>query len=488
MNRKSDDKKPAEKRNKIRGLKSKYRESMGLNFVAAGFCFLFNPIIGVNDFLPDFIGWLLILYGLGRLSDLSEDLAFASKQARRLLYIGLVRIAVMIIMPSIEDKGLSLVFTFLSAVFETGLIVLFFGGFFKGLSYLSIRHGGDAAAPDNNRVKTASREPPLFARGVNQNINRVKTASLVFAVMRGAFNLLPELKYLSTSEYEGEITALATFDLADYPTALLVINLVFAGVAGVVWLSLIIPWMRRVIADTAFIRSLQASYDQEIVSDSLLLERRRINFALIALGLGFGLWTDIFLDGINYIPDFIGTAFIIVGIYIAAKELAGANKALKLGVILLPANILVWALALVLSKYYTTNVFRSFNTLYLLIALVAAAAAEAGIAGILLLHVSKALRQLIYEKCGELDDERFSRLAERKKKMQTGLYRTLIFFVVSGLIAQLSSVLNYFGLYAWDWYWLLNAGLQIVHIFAVVWIFSGIYEQIKIRYDNLRRG
>ena len=132
--------------------------------------------------------------------------------------------------------------------------------------------------------------------------------------------------------------------------------------------------------------------------------------------------------------------------------------------------------------------FRSFNTLYLLCALIAAAAAEAGVAGILLLHVSKALRQLIYEKCGELDDERFSRLTERKKKMQAGLYRTLVFFVVSGLITQLSSVLNYFGLYASDWYWLINAGLQIVNIFAVVWIFSGIYEQINIRFDNVRRG
>ena len=145
-------------------------------------------------------------------------------------------------------------------------------------------------------------------------------------------------------------------------------------------------------------------------------------------------------------------------------------------------------LALVLSKYYTVNVFRSFNTLYLLIALVAAAALEAGISGILLLRVSKALRQLIYEKCGELDDDRFSRLTAQKKKMQTGLYRNLIFFVVSGLIAQLSSVLNYFGLYAWDWYWLGNASLLIGNIIAVGWFFTGIYEQVKIRYDNIRRG
>ncbi|NLZ36159.1 MAG: hypothetical protein GX897_01610 [Clostridiales bacterium] len=466
MNRKSDNKKTDDGR-KSSGLSFKRHEFMGLNFVAAGFCFLFNPLIGMNDFLPDFIGWLLILYGLGCLSDLSEDLAFASKQARRLLYIGIVRIALMIILPSLEDKGLSLVFTFLSAVFETGLMVLFFGGFFKGMSYLSIRHGGDS---------------------VLKNLNRVKTASAVFAVMRGAFNLLPELKYLSTSQYEGEITAYGTFDLANYPTALLVINLVFAGAAGIIWLSLIILWMRQVMADKAFLRSLQTSYSQTVSSDSMLLERRRINRALIALGIGFGLWTDIFLDGINYIPDFIGTIFIIAGLLIASKELAGSKRALKLTYILLPINIVVWALSLFASKYYTLNMFRSFNTLYLLCALIAAAAAEAGVAGILLLHVSKALRQLIYEKCGELDDERFSRLTERKKKMQAGLYRTLVFFVVSGLITQLSSVLNYFGLYASDWYWLINAGLQIVNIFAVVWIFSGIYEQINIRFDNVRRG
>ena len=97
----------------------------------------------------------------------------------------------------------------------------------------------------------------------------------------------------------------------------------------------------------------------------------------------------------------------------------------------------------------------------------------------------QSVRQLIYE-MRELDDERFP-TTERKKKM-AGLYRTLVFFVVSGLITQLSSVLNYFGLYASDWYWLINAGLQIVNIFAVVWIFSGIYEQINIRFDNVRRG
>ena len=44
---------------------------MGFGLTAAGFVILFNPVFNIIDFIPDFIGVLLIYAGLAKISVLN---------------------------------------------------------------------------------------------------------------------------------------------------------------------------------------------------------------------------------------------------------------------------------------------------------------------------------------------------------------------------------------------------------------------------------
>ena len=57
-----------------------------LGRIAAGIFFLLNPNITVIDLLPDFIGCILIISGLGLLRDISDSLEEARKNFLRLFF------------------------------------------------------------------------------------------------------------------------------------------------------------------------------------------------------------------------------------------------------------------------------------------------------------------------------------------------------------------------------------------------------------------
>ena len=95
---------------------------MGFDLILAGALFMFNPDIGVADFLPDLIGWALIAAGMYRLRDMGDDLAAAYDRVRKLLIVSAARFVMMILVPGMEDKGYSLVFTFIFCAAEAGLM------------------------------------------------------------------------------------------------------------------------------------------------------------------------------------------------------------------------------------------------------------------------------------------------------------------------------------------------------------------------------
>lgn len=64
-------------------------KTMGFFWLTLGVCFLWDPIVGVADFLPDIIGWLLITVGISALADLNDDIAEAQSSFRRMLWVGL---------------------------------------------------------------------------------------------------------------------------------------------------------------------------------------------------------------------------------------------------------------------------------------------------------------------------------------------------------------------------------------------------------------
>ena len=63
--------------------------SLRLGWIALAFLFFWNPNVSVFDFLPDFIGYLLLSIGLSKIADLNESIEDASSLFRKMILVDL---------------------------------------------------------------------------------------------------------------------------------------------------------------------------------------------------------------------------------------------------------------------------------------------------------------------------------------------------------------------------------------------------------------
>ena len=112
---------------------------MNIGYLIAGCIFLFNPTVNLIDVLPDVIGYLLILKGLDKLSDLDGRLRSAKQKFKAAAWIAGVKFLVMFLTP-VMDSTWYLLFAFSFGVLELIYEIPAFVELFGGLSYLEMRH------------------------------------------------------------------------------------------------------------------------------------------------------------------------------------------------------------------------------------------------------------------------------------------------------------------------------------------------------------
>ena len=101
--------------------------SLRLGWIALAFLFFWNPNVSVFDFLPDFIGYLLLSIGLSKIADLNESIEDASSLFRKMILVDLGKwLAILWIFglgtPAEQSSSL-LLFTFVFAVAE-GIVLI----------------------------------------------------------------------------------------------------------------------------------------------------------------------------------------------------------------------------------------------------------------------------------------------------------------------------------------------------------------------------
>ena len=97
--------------------------------------FLFNPHINIIDVLPEVIGYILILHGLSKISDLERNLLSAKDKFFKLAWLSAAKLACLLITP-IFDETLYLIFTFCFGLLEVMWMIPAFVDMFHGISFL----------------------------------------------------------------------------------------------------------------------------------------------------------------------------------------------------------------------------------------------------------------------------------------------------------------------------------------------------------------
>ena len=254
-------------------MEGKRKDGMGYGLMLIAGVFLWNPVVGMIDILPDFIGYLFLLAGLSRIADLGDRLGEARERFRVVFRISLGELVAQFLVnvfirnaPVIDDPhgqnlpAWTLLFSFIVFAAECYFLIPAYRELFRGLGALAERK--DAAHLKNDRRDRSQ-------------YDRMGTFAVIFVAGKNLLSLLPEFSSVSTYEYESGSTFFR-FDWYEYIDLLRLILLVPALILTVVWLVRWIALFSGAKRDAAFQSAICADYESQVLPDYGLLLGRRV--------------------------------------------------------------------------------------------------------------------------------------------------------------------------------------------------------------------
>lgn len=296
----------------------------GFGLMAAALLFLWNPHVNVIDVLPDCIGWLLAALSMTHLAWAMDDFRFLRRRAWILCGITTAKLAPMVFSILGEDKleflaepTMVLTYTVCFGAFEMFFGIQVMRGWIDAVSGFGLLHDSKIALYGTDREPKLSRIRKRVAAHPQRDIGTVLgKMTFWFFVWRYVSSFVPELVYLRSTEYLGNVIYGVVIDIRDYRPYLIVFFTLIAGVIGLRWL---IRWMLHTIRlshDADFLAGLDAvSSERHVrIRTCAVLERYHIAFGIFFIG---GVFLCHFtFERINILPDCIGLLFILIGVYL----------------------------------------------------------------------------------------------------------------------------------------------------------------------------
>lgn len=290
---------------------------LGLSYILAGAVFLFDPFVSVFDLLPDCVGYLLILLGLYRLADLDDRIMDAAKGVRYLALIGLARLLALAlafgyVSPS-EQPVFILLALFTLGVLDVIVLVPMWKNLCGGLLYLGSR---------NDAVTMFDRRKRGGKTRIRNVVERYTALSAVYFILREVLAVLPELSVLSSEKGGVELEEATRY--YDFVGLFRLFGGFVSFILGVIWLVATVRFIRKLKSDTPFFERLTEKYRTEVLTRHDLFAMRAVRASFLCLIAGAVLSLDIYLDGINILPDFASAILLCLSVVLLSRY-AGKN-------------------------------------------------------------------------------------------------------------------------------------------------------------------
>ncbi len=445
---------------------------MAIGSLIAGICFLFLPNYRLLDFLPDFIGYLLILRGLSRVLITTPSMLEAEKSFKKLTYLTLFRFVsvflFLILFRSFESKqsdGYMALFVLIFCGFETFYAILAFNSFFSGMRYLQLRQG---------------------AQFSEKQLTDLKTLTIAFFVVKACLNVLPTLYGLFSSDYSGSIDPNYR-GIEQYTGLFHLTNLIFTTALGIFWLVLFLRFLREVKQDTALQDAIGARYQAELEANPHLLFCRDIRTAALFFSVAAFFTLDLAIDGIHILPDLLTALFLAMGCRLFVRQ--GLLPRYTIWLSLISGGL---ALGSELLSDYFANQFSdavatyglTYHPIYLYTYLGSAVLQVLWQAALLFLFfcVVGGFRKLILEHTGIGGKELSERDLAENRRLHARSLRNVKNLCIFSFIYALSCVAATILVPFWGSYWLLHICFGIVLTFRLVNTVMTVYDQIAYRY------
>ncbi len=445
---------------------------MSIRFFIAGLFFFFLPGFGLYDFIPDFIGCILILCAISRCALLSLAMEDARKSFLKLTYLSLFRLfsafLLTVFFPQLgvqQGDGIETLLTLLFCGFELAYGIFAFRSFYEGLSYLQTRYG---------------------AKDGSLSCSDLKTATVAFLIVKHLLNVLPTLGGLFGSQYSSNVDRNVR-GIEEFSNLLLLVNFVLVTILGIVWLCLMMSALRSMQKQTAFMQQLNDSVAAEIAMRPQYYLRQRIRvITLLLIAAGF-FSIDLAVDRFFLLPDPLVAACLTV----ACILLFQSGYLAKKGLVFCGISFVLSVAAEISMDYYNAELadyalyrglqshpdvlwgYIGYTTLQLLW--------QASFVCLLLL-LWKSLSSIAKEHTGLHVNATSERETEENALVAQSLSQSLRNAGILGIALAISSVIYAYLLPFVPIYWLPQFLLGVLFAVRVSESAGALYEQVEYKY------
>ena len=291
-------------------------------FIAVALLLSFNPNIAIIDIFPDFVGYMLLSFVLGRLAALNPTLEEAKHAFEKMIIIdgGKILAIVWIFgLEALSERTTSiLVWCFAFAVLEGIFLIPAYLKLFKGISEL-----GDFYPSQRIHEKTGKSR---FSR-----TEKIRNLTVAFIIFKAFMTVLPELSVLSNSATDEISYGNSLYRYIGVMRGFCVIPVL---VFGIVWAVRLFKYFKILSTDTELNGALKNEYNQRLEKRPGLFIKDNVKTACWFMLIGAVLTLDIRLEKINVLPDVLALAMFIPAYAFFSRDTALDKKKIRIFAIL----------------------------------------------------------------------------------------------------------------------------------------------------------
>lgn len=300
----------------------KVKPYRGMGFLL--FCFfpifLFNPDVGIIDFIPDFIGYIFPLIALSKLRDLSEKFEDAYKRIGIAALVSVGKLVSVFLSFGFIGPGeggyqssmmlFSLVFFALELLF----VIPAFRSFFSAIYFMGEIHScpyisGDIIKKNGKRKKNRT--------------DRISNATTVFIAARAVCAMLPQLSIMSSHGFDDTV-----YDFSRFHGLFMAIGFIVCLCFSVWWIIKAYIYFIGLCKQKEFKVALKENYLKKVQSKKISFILRNVGTFTSVLTVAAFFGIDLFINDstINVIPDILFALMMMASVLLIPQLMKPSRK------------------------------------------------------------------------------------------------------------------------------------------------------------------
>lgn len=308
---------------------------MGYGFIIAGIAFLFVPSFSIFDFMPDAIGYALILIGLSKISALNGDLYNSRRSFGYLFFLSLIKLLLMMPLVGLNDEMTSMLYVFSFAIAETVFLIPAFSSLCEGSYYLSSRAGANVS---------------------DKAYNDFRIMTKIFIIGRAVLATAPELTVLANNAYRESISAdeLGIPTIYDSKKVITLLCMAISFIICTVFFILAVRYFLPLMRCRASVDEMKHQYEKEFLSNEGKRVYTSVKSASVLFTFACFFMATLYFYGWDILIDVIAAALMLAG-FITLKGVIDTKKAVIMSAAAAVITAAATALEIYTAKKYFTD-------------------------------------------------------------------------------------------------------------------------------------